>query len=50
MDAPPAITRPRRPGDPAAVVADVSLIADELGWRARHTLDDILDSVIAARA
>jgi UDP-glucose 4-epimerase len=50
VDAPPASTRPRRPGDPAAVVADVSLIADELGWRARHTLDDILDSVIAARA
>lgn len=50
VDAPPAITRPRRPGDPAAVVADVSLIADELGWRARHTLDDILDSVIAARS
>ena len=50
VDAPPAVTMPRRPGDPAAVVADVSLIADELGWNARHTLDDILDSVIAARA
>jgi UDP-glucose 4-epimerase len=50
VDAPPAVTRPRRPGDPAAVVADVSLIAAELGWSARHGLDDILDSVIAARA
>lgn len=48
-DAPPAVIRPRRPGDPAAVVADVSRIADELGWRAQHDLDDILDSVLAAR-
>lgn len=48
--APAAVTRPRRPGDPAAVVADVSRIADELGWRAQHDLDDILDSVLAARA
>lgn len=49
VDAPAAVTRPRRPGDPAAVVADVTRIADELGWRAQHDLDDILDSVIAAR-
>ena len=48
-DAPAAVTRPRRPGDPAAVVADVSRIADDLGWRAHHDLDDILDSVFAAR-
>ena len=48
-DAPAAVTRPRRSGDPASVVADVSRIADELGWRARHDLDDILDSVLAAR-
>ena len=48
-DAPAAVTRPRRPGDPAAVVADVSRIADDLGWRAQHDLDDILDSVLAAR-
>jgi len=48
-DAPAAVIRARRPGDPAAVVADVSLIADELGWRARHDLDDILDSVMSAR-
>jgi UDP-glucose 4-epimerase len=48
-DAPAAVTRPRRPGDPAAVVADVRRIADELGWRAQHDLDDILDSVLAAR-
>lgn len=49
-DAPAAVTRPRRLGDPAAVVADVSRIAQELGWRAQHDLDDILDSVFAARA
>ena len=49
-DAPAAIVRPRRPGDPAAVVADVSRIAAELGWRARHDLEGILDSVFAARA
>lgn len=48
--APAAVTRPRRPGDPAAVVADVSRIADELGWRAQHDLDDILESVFAARS
>jgi len=48
-DAPAAVIRPRRPGDPAAVVADVSRIADELGWRAQHDLNDILDSVLAAR-
>ena len=49
-DAPAAVIRPRRPGDPAAVVADVSRIAADLGWRARHDLDSILDSVMAARA
>ena len=49
-DALPAAMMPRRPGDPAAVVADVSSIATDLGWHARHTLDDILDSAVAARA
>jgi len=49
-DAPAAVTHPRRPGDPAAVVADVSRIANELGWRAQHDLNDILDSVLVARA
>lgn len=49
-EAPAAATRPRRPGDPAAVVADVSRIAGELGWRARYDLDAILDSVLAARS
>jgi UDP-glucose 4-epimerase len=44
-----ALVQPRRRGDAPEVVADVSRIADEIGWRARHTLDDILDSVVAAR-
>lgn len=48
-DAAPATRLTRRPGDPASVVADVNRIANELGWRAQHDLDDILDSVVAAR-
>lgn len=48
-DAPEAVVRPRRPGDPATIVADPSRIADQLGWRARLSLDDILDSAWAAR-
>ncbi|HET7327390.1 MAG TPA: UDP-glucose 4-epimerase GalE [Nocardioidaceae bacterium] len=34
----------RRPGDPATLVADVSRIADVLGWRASHALPSIVDS------
>lgn len=40
----------RRPGDPAAVVADVTRIRERLGWTARHDLDDIVASAWAARA
>jgi UDP-glucose 4-epimerase len=40
---------PRRPGDPAMVVADPSRIAAELGWRARADLDEILASAWEAR-
>lgn len=40
--------RPRRPGDPAAVVADVRRIERELGWRAARSLDDIVSSAWAA--
>lgn len=43
----PAAHLDRRPGDPSEVVADVELIAAELGWRARRTLDEILDSAVA---
>ncbi|MDQ4008650.1 MAG: NAD-dependent epimerase/dehydratase family protein, partial [Actinomycetota bacterium] len=35
---------PRRPGDPAALVADVSRIDEALGWRAEHDLTAIVDS------
>jgi len=34
----------RRPGDPPRVVASVDRIHHELGWRAKYSLDDILDS------
>ena len=39
----PAV-HPRRPGDPAALIADVSLVRDELGWRSRYDLDDMARS------
>ncbi|MEN6368523.1 MAG: UDP-glucose 4-epimerase GalE [Thermotogota bacterium] len=32
----PAVTAPRRPGDPAALVADVRKAQAALGWRPRH--------------
>jgi len=38
------VVAPRRPGDPAAVVASAELIAEELGWRARSGVDAILAS------
>ncbi len=34
----------RRPGDPAALVADVSRIRDVLGWTASYQLDAMIDS------
>jgi UDP-glucose 4-epimerase len=34
----------RRPGDPARVVASADRIAAELGWSARHDLDDMIRS------
>ena len=37
------ITAPR-PGDPAEVVADPTLIRDELGWESRHDLAGAVDS------
>lgn len=39
------IERPRRPGDPPALVAAVDRAADVLGWRARQSsLEEILES------
>ncbi|MFF4158773.1 UDP-glucose 4-epimerase GalE [Streptomyces sp. NPDC001678] len=37
-------TAPRRPGDPARVVASNELISKELGWSARHGLRDMVAS------
>lgn len=42
-DARPEV-RERRPGDPAEVVADATLIAERLGWRARRGVTDIVES------
>ena len=37
----------RRPGDPARVVASAERIADELGWTARHDVEDMVASAWA---
>ncbi|OUD02548.1 UDP-glucose 4-epimerase GalE [Streptomyces swartbergensis] len=42
-DRPPAVT-PRRPGDPARVVASAERAAAELGWKARHDVQDMITS------
>jgi UDP-glucose 4-epimerase len=42
-DVEPAVG-PRRPGDPATLVADVSRIAETLGWGASHDLAAMVDS------
>jgi UDP-glucose 4-epimerase len=38
----------RRPGDPSELVADVTRIAEVLGWTAGHDLADMVDSAWAA--
>lgn len=38
------IVEPRRPGDPAAVVADVDLIRAALGWKAERGIDAMVRS------
>ncbi|GAB3612414.1 NAD-dependent epimerase/dehydratase family protein [Humibacter ginsengisoli] len=40
---------PRRPGDPARIVASGELAARDLDWRMRHTLADMVDSAWQAR-
>jgi len=41
----PALVAPRRPGDPAVLIASSEKIARELGWKPRHTtLDTIVTS------
>ncbi|MFE1886131.1 UDP-glucose 4-epimerase GalE [Streptomyces diastatochromogenes] len=42
-DRPPIIT-PRRPGDPARVVASADRIATELGWQAKYDVQDMITS------
>ncbi|MGA5637887.1 UDP-glucose 4-epimerase GalE [Streptomyces cinereoruber] len=42
----PLVT-PRRPGDPARVVASADRIASELGWKARHDVRDMIESAWA---
>ncbi|GAA3769114.1 UDP-glucose 4-epimerase GalE [Streptomyces phyllanthi] len=39
----PVVTE-RRAGDPARVVASADRIATELGWKARHDIDDMISS------
>ena len=34
----------RRPGDPARVVASADRIRHDLGWTAKHDLDDMVTS------
>ncbi|MEV2215282.1 UDP-glucose 4-epimerase GalE [Streptomyces sp. NPDC050997] len=42
-DLPPTVT-PRRPGDPARVVASADRAATELGWTAKHDIQDMIAS------
>lgn len=41
--------RPRRPGDPARIVASGELAARDLGWQMRHTLEEMVSSAWQAR-
>ncbi|MDL5201901.1 UDP-glucose 4-epimerase GalE [Streptomyces sp. ALI-76-A] len=45
-DRPPAVG-PRRPGDPARVVASADRAAAELGWKAKHDIQDMITSAWA---
>ncbi|NEA62204.1 UDP-glucose 4-epimerase GalE [Streptomyces sp. SID12488] len=40
----PPVVGPRRPGDPARVVASAERIATELGWKAKHDVQDMITS------
>ena len=40
----PTDVTPRRPGDPAVLIASSARIGDDLGWRSRRTLNDIINS------
>ena len=41
--------RERRPGDPAQIVATGELAGRDLGWRMRHTVDEMVASAWTAR-
>jgi UDP-glucose 4-epimerase len=41
------VVEPRRPGDPARVVASAEVIRTALGWRARYDLEDMVASAWA---
>ncbi|WP_329288144.1 UDP-glucose 4-epimerase GalE [Streptomyces sp. NBC_01455] len=43
----PPVTAPRRPGDPARVVASADRIRGELGWKARYDVQDMITSAWA---
>ncbi len=40
---------PRRPGDPARIVASGELAARDLDWKMRHTVDEMVSSAWHAR-
>jgi UDP-glucose 4-epimerase len=44
----PAVTAPRRPGDPAVLVASSARIHDELGWKPEHDLRAMVADAWAA--
>ncbi|MBH0008763.1 UDP-glucose 4-epimerase GalE [Salinibacterium sp. SWN1162] len=44
-----ADVQPRRAGDPAAIVGDVTAIKEFAGWSARFSVDDIVNSAWQAR-
>lgn len=48
IDFDPVVT-PRRPGDPARIVASGELAARDLDWQMRHTLTEMVASAWAAR-
>jgi UDP-glucose 4-epimerase len=45
----PTVSAPPRPGDPKALVADVSRAKSELGWTPTRELREIIASTVAAR-
>jgi UDP-glucose-4-epimerase GalE len=45
----PVVPAPPRPGDPTALVADISKAKSELGWTPRLGLRDIVDSTLRCR-